>query len=1080
MNSFSSVSKQFLMLTGSLLMTANAAFAESNYVCSLKGDQFSAIQRLCPVSEGLAAFKINGRWGYMDAQGRVQIEPRFLVAGPVKNGVAVAQSEDTPQLGLINTRGEWIVQPRLGGIGHFFDGLAWAEEFLSIGQTQRGFINHKGEWVIRLPSFATGTRFNHGYAWIKRKQNDPTEFIDTQGHVVNILSPDFRVDTTANSFGNYSVSIDPSPLLRNIDGRQWNLKGEVIPLGARVSEDLLIYARSDPQTKADLYGSIDPNGDIVTPFIFETLQSFRSGVAIAQLPDSPEDHSLSDPADEVPSDSVAEASDSAAAATDAARAAVMVAAQVVGEGIEEMPIRDGHRGLIDTRGQWLAQPIYSSIRPADHYYFAYSQKLRRLDIYDLKAQLTQTLNCPDQSEDDLYYNSIEGEGSWHALSWCDHPIAIAPDHQLKTLHLPGSGNITFKGTQDHLLISRKKSSEDDQESKKSSNQAASALLLDVKGNVVWSSEQIPKNFKPNYFNLFPKAANEVALPLMYFESEQSVAILTPDFQFITNEKWESIWTSVYETSDTTAEGPVVIQTKENRYGAIDAYGQWLIPDRYLQLRNFYRGLSQAEVAPASNDSNQDQDDEPTGTSCGCGMSNDKNFRIVDIQGKEWELPPHFHFHKILSNKRILIHNEDEETFVYDLEQLRSTAYSDSDSADEPTYYKGLAIKEQDGQTGLVNKSGQWVFGPRSNLEIRPDFSENTGGESDSYESRFIGWKTSTVINRLRMSGTAPIDVQGWINAEGKEIIAPYYDDLDWIDSGDFAIGTMKDDGDSLLDVQGRVIWKASDTRSALKPIGDGWFQWTPHTQHGLLNAKGDWIVPLGAISFEDIPDEHFAVMNFRRDIIFANGAGQVSTRQNPLNLPVDQPEDWWAESVNTEAGPSLVWYGVDFKERLNVSGALRATRPFRHGVSPISLPSLTQEEDDDGVLALLNSKGQVIATYPGYSDIGEMQNGLASLSKSEERSTPSDDEYPSEANTKNVYGFINQQGQMVIEPQFDAVTYFQEDRALVLKNHNLGMIDSAGRTMVRGSWLCGKKPVLINADSQVIWPTNLANQKSCQ
>ena len=45
-------------------------------------------------SEGLAAVRVDGKWGYIDRDGRIAIKPRFAEAEPFRGGrVAVRMSE---------------------------------------------------------------------------------------------------------------------------------------------------------------------------------------------------------------------------------------------------------------------------------------------------------------------------------------------------------------------------------------------------------------------------------------------------------------------------------------------------------------------------------------------------------------------------------------------------------------------------------------------------------------------------------------------------------------------------------------------------------------------------------------------------------------------------------------------------------------------------------------------------------------------------------------------------------------------------------------------------------------------------
>jgi hypothetical protein len=60
------------------------------------------------LSEGLAAFAVKDKWGYVDGEGKTIIAPKFLYAGPFQGGVArVMMAPDA--FGLIDRSGAWIV-----------------------------------------------------------------------------------------------------------------------------------------------------------------------------------------------------------------------------------------------------------------------------------------------------------------------------------------------------------------------------------------------------------------------------------------------------------------------------------------------------------------------------------------------------------------------------------------------------------------------------------------------------------------------------------------------------------------------------------------------------------------------------------------------------------------------------------------------------------------------------------------------------------------------------------------------------------------------------------------------------------
>ncbi|MCF6319544.1 MAG: WG repeat-containing protein, partial [Proteobacteria bacterium] len=60
-------------------------------------------------SEGLAAVRVDGNYGYIDLSGQVAIRPQFTHAGLFDQGLAVAGTSE--KLGIIDNSGNYVVDP---------------------------------------------------------------------------------------------------------------------------------------------------------------------------------------------------------------------------------------------------------------------------------------------------------------------------------------------------------------------------------------------------------------------------------------------------------------------------------------------------------------------------------------------------------------------------------------------------------------------------------------------------------------------------------------------------------------------------------------------------------------------------------------------------------------------------------------------------------------------------------------------------------------------------------------------------------------------------------------------------------
>lgn len=98
---------------------------------------------------GLAPVSFNNEWGYINTNGNFVIEPQFDTAEKfAKNGLARVRADD--KLGFIDEKGEFVIEPLFMGAGDFTEnGLARAAR---ADNGKYGYINKKGNFVIE-PQF---------------------------------------------------------------------------------------------------------------------------------------------------------------------------------------------------------------------------------------------------------------------------------------------------------------------------------------------------------------------------------------------------------------------------------------------------------------------------------------------------------------------------------------------------------------------------------------------------------------------------------------------------------------------------------------------------------------------------------------------------------------------------------------------------------------------------------------------------------------------------------------------------------------------------------------------------------------
>ena len=140
--------------------------------------------------------------GYMDASGEWAIEPKVSVGDNFLQPFCTANSfigepyamapslvdkeRDICRYGLIDKRGDWLMEPRFKYLDAYFDskqtqvGLAVAAESSGGDESLCGFIDNTGNWVIP-PTFKFAFTFVGEYAWVGDAETELVGLITQDG-----------------------------------------------------------------------------------------------------------------------------------------------------------------------------------------------------------------------------------------------------------------------------------------------------------------------------------------------------------------------------------------------------------------------------------------------------------------------------------------------------------------------------------------------------------------------------------------------------------------------------------------------------------------------------------------------------------------------------------------------------------------------------------------------------------------------------------------------------------------------------------------------------------------------------------
>lgn len=119
------------------------------------------------------------RWGFIDASGKVVIQPTFAAASEFKEGFAAVQSGD--KWGYINTAGVVVIPPQFEGADAFHEGLARVVYDREISEFS-GFIDPSGNLVINKEDADFVGAFSEGLASLQI--HGKFGFIDRAGKTV--------------------------------------------------------------------------------------------------------------------------------------------------------------------------------------------------------------------------------------------------------------------------------------------------------------------------------------------------------------------------------------------------------------------------------------------------------------------------------------------------------------------------------------------------------------------------------------------------------------------------------------------------------------------------------------------------------------------------------------------------------------------------------------------------------------------------------------------------------------------------------------------------------------------------------
>jgi hypothetical protein len=123
--------------------------------------------------------RYDGKWGYIDRNGTVVVEPQFDEAYAFSDGLGRigVDQETVGKFGFIDATGAIVITPRFSWASDFSEGLSMTR---ATPGGRSGYIDKTGAWVVE-PRFTNAGYFSEGLASVQLEPDDLFGYIDRKG-----------------------------------------------------------------------------------------------------------------------------------------------------------------------------------------------------------------------------------------------------------------------------------------------------------------------------------------------------------------------------------------------------------------------------------------------------------------------------------------------------------------------------------------------------------------------------------------------------------------------------------------------------------------------------------------------------------------------------------------------------------------------------------------------------------------------------------------------------------------------------------------------------------------------------------
>lgn len=216
--------------------------------------------------EGYARAEKNGKYGFVDENGKEIIPPKYEWVGEFKEGVARVFTNN--KAGYIEKEGKVVIPEKYDDAWEFSEGLAKVMLAKMVKErlvARFGFVNKKGEEVVEA-NFEDAQSFHGGRAAVRK--GGKWGYINQTGKAVIPF-----IYKKANSF------IDGFAMVQEEDGEPYfiNRRGDQY-------DNFKVYEEGmAPVMKGGKWGFIDETGKLKVPCRYDEVNSFKKGWAQVRI-----------------------------------------------------------------------------------------------------------------------------------------------------------------------------------------------------------------------------------------------------------------------------------------------------------------------------------------------------------------------------------------------------------------------------------------------------------------------------------------------------------------------------------------------------------------------------------------------------------------------------------------------------------------------------------------------------------------------------------------------------------------------------------------------------------------------------